>query len=572
MGNYKDDTIRIVRGKDRYAGAPNTNLELKLEFEQSNRSKIDGERNIIVNLEDRFNLERELSQKYRLVGKITNIFENKISGSTTYDGFKNDLFYNDSLSSISTGVWKGYPQYKEFSFLRNEGIPDHVKFNKKDIGNYNWMLYVTYVSENNESQQMSYTYFDEDTQYTHDYVVSEGIPYHIKKIKYNGKNLILFYCAYKHNLNIGDWVKLNTPIQVSENRYKEYFEVYRLGDLAYGNEDKVFGIYDYGYSENSFTSFSSGTIKRVKDINNIEETTSSYYVRVHKTLTEQNNVDITNMGFENTNFPSKEQIERATLTPNGVERVSKKNGTQTVGFSFDKDVDLNGLLDNHGRPITELFITIINRGYMGYFNKPYNNKTIRIGWEFNFLNEGLDDWWNFTNPYNIDDIPHGNYEKNSKVFYYNEYLSEGHQLKGDICEFNNFDQEEVVLSKMYHKYSFNPTHFNTNDSVTQPAGYSYITHHLVPIKVYSDYVETGDVDKVDLVPDYAYYSEYENQWRWRDIYLHGFIDSDGNGLDIPFFNGCHYPYSSFLFLQTPMIRNNNTSLDVIVQPTSDECE
>ena len=49
-----------------------------------------------------------------------------------------------------------------------------------------------------------------------------------------------------------------------------------IGDLAYGNEDKVFGIYDYGYQDTQFDSFSNGTIKRVKDINNPIETLSKY--------------------------------------------------------------------------------------------------------------------------------------------------------------------------------------------------------------------------------------------------------------------------------------------------------
>ena len=42
-------------------------------------------------------------------------------------------------------------------------------------------------------------------------------------------------------------------------------------------------------------------------------------------------------------------------------------------------------------------------------------------------------------------------------FYYNKDLPIGTELKGDFCEWNEFQQkEEAVLSPMSHKYSFNP--------------------------------------------------------------------------------------------------------------------
>ena len=60
-----------------------------------------------------------------------------------------------------------------------------------------------------------------------------------------------------------------------------------------------------------------------------------------------------------------------------------------VGFSFDEDVNISGLKDNLDRPITELYVTIVNRGYMGWFNNPFltNNSStgIQVGWDMNFL-------------------------------------------------------------------------------------------------------------------------------------------------------------------------------------------
>lgn len=567
MDNKKDDIIRIVRGKDRYAGAPSTNLSLKVGLDEQDINYIDGERNVIVNVDERFDIERELSRKYRIVGKISNIFNNTLSGSTFYSPFKDDLYYTDPVESNQTGVWKGYPQYKEFAFLRTEGIPNHVTFNNKDLSYYNWSVYVSYASSNYDNQNMSFRYKDENIYYTNNFTISDGIPYYIKKLKINGKNLILFYCAFKHNLKVGEWVETNNIIAG-----KKYFEVHRLGDISYGNEDKVFAIYDYGYQDTQFDPFSNGTVKRVININNKSETTSKYYVRKHKILTTYDDVDITKMGFENINFEREQIVYRGSLTPNNIDRVATKNGTQTVGFSFDKDIDVSNHLDNNGRPITELFLTIINRGYMGYFNKPVANKTIRVGWDFNFDDESIDTWWSLNNGNNTDDIPYDSYQVNGRTFYHNDFLNIGDEIKGDICELNEYDQKETILSKMYHKYSFNSTFFNDGSRTDTPYGYAYIPHHTIPIKTYSDYIETGKQDSVDLVPDYAFYSVYDKQWRWRDLYFDGYVDTDGNGLDIPFFNGCHYPYLNINFLQTPVYRNNNVFSTTIIQPGTDECE
>ncbi len=64
----------------------------------------------------------------RVTGKITNIFDNVISGKTNYTPYQNDLYYIGALNSVTSNTWKGYPQYDEFTFLRNRGIDGHVDF------------------------------------------------------------------------------------------------------------------------------------------------------------------------------------------------------------------------------------------------------------------------------------------------------------------------------------------------------------------------------------------------------------------------------------------------------------
>jgi hypothetical protein len=570
MSNKKNSDIRIVRGEDRFAGASNTDLLINVNLQGNNKNIIEGERSKILNLEERFNYERQNSSKFRIAGKIVNIFNNIVSGQTSYEPFRNSLYYTDTLNTLTFGgEWKGYPQYDEFTFFRTRGIEGHIPFINKSASSYNWVSYVTYASENKTDQNLRQTVNFESGTSVNNFVVSEGVPYYILNTQDRGKNLITFYCGFKHNLSLGDWIYTKDEING-----KRYFEVYEIGDLYYGNQEKVFSIFNYGFTDPLFGNYATGNFKKVTDINNKEETTSEYYVRCHKVLTKNTHADITKLAYETNPFPVKKQLEYSALTPNNVQRVSIKDGNTTVGFSFDKDIDISSLRDNLDRPITELFVTILNKGYMGWFNNPYvsnNNTGVQVGWELNFLEDEIDEWWDINNTSNRDDIPNGSYVKNGNTFHYNENLEIGHKLMGGICEFNKYNQKEVVLSNISHKISYNPQVFDNNSINTLPSGYAFNPHYSVPIRVYSDYIELGDENSVDLVPDYAFLSKYEKQWRWRDLYPYGYKDSDGNGLDNPFLNGCHYPFSEILFLLTPMKRNINNS-NISFAPINDYCE
>lgn len=574
MSNKKSNEIRIVRGEDRFAGSSNSDMQIDVDLQSNRRNKVEGDRTKILNLEQQFDDERQKSSKFRIAGKITNIFDNVISGGTQYTPFKNNLYYTNELNNLENGsiIWEGYPQYDEFTFYRTRGIEGHVPFINKSATTYNWTSYVSYGYKNKEDQLMKHKVIFSSGTSINNFVVTDGVPYYILNRQNSGKNLITFYCGIKHNLSIGDWIYTKDEIDG-----KRYFEVYTLGDNSYGNEDKVFSIFNYGFESVLFGNYSTGNFRRVGDINNKEETTSNYYVKVHKILTDTTNADVTKMGFENNPFPIKRKLEYSGLTPNNIQRTSIKDGSLTVGFSFDEDIDLSGLKDNLDRPITELFVTIINKGYMGWFNNPYlgnnpSNTGLQVGWDMNFLKNDIDSWWDVDNYSNRDNIPFGEYTINDTTFYYNENLSKGDEIMGGVCEYNNYEGAETELSEINHKISYNPQIFDNNSINTLPSGYAYKPHYKIPIAAYSDYVETGDVDKVDLIPDYSFLSKNDNQWRWRDIYPYGFIDTDGNGYNHPFLNGCHYPYTNILFLLSPMAKDLNNYNNVIYSPLIDDCE
>lgn len=572
-----ESEIRIVLGNKRFASNTNKGVWVQPPLFSDTREYVEGDRTILVDQQAVFDSERQKSDKFRLAGKIVNVVNNQVSGKTSYTPFKNDLYYTNPIQNAITALsnpnapWEGYPQFNEFVISREQGITGHIPFVNKSASSYNWSFYVTYAFSSTTAQTMSYT--NEKYNVTNNgFVCGDGIPYVIDSGVFNGKNLIYFYCGTKHNLKEGDFVELSTPINGQNT-----FTVYGLGDGTYLSEENVFTIYDLKYNPVDIQTGTYGTLKRITNLTNSAETKSIYYVRLHKVIKTSNECNISKAGFENNPFTIKRKLEYSTLTPNQIQRVSVKDNTQTFSFTFDKDISIAGLIDNNGKPITELFVTTIERGYMGWFNKPYPNQNnqptgIEIGWGFNFLKNSVDNWWDKNSVVNKDNIPNNSYVTNGQTFYYNDFLNVGDVIKGDFCEYNYYEQKEYVLSKMYHKYSFNDSIFNDNSPQNLPSGYLYVPHYPIQIRVFSDYVESGNKDYMDNIPGYAWFSEYDDIWYWRDLYTYGYIDNNNIGVDYPFINGSHYPFSEILFLQYPILRDINQQPIDINDPTTDDCE
>ena len=578
----REDEIRIVLGSERYATSTDKPVWVQVPLAGQRRDMVEGERNIFISQLQQFNDERQASDTFRISGKLVNLFENVLSGSTTYVPFKNFLYYTNSVNNAISNTtnpnaaWEGFPQFYEFTFYREQGIPGHVPFVAKSASSYNWMVYLTYPFSSDTTQRMSWT--SEKFGVTNaNFLVSDGIPFVMDNGTIDGVKVVYFYCATNHNLKIGDFFEVNIPTQPFGIDFKKVFQVYTLGDGTYGSEKNVFTTYDQKYTLTQIQTGTYGNFKRILTNTNSGETKSRYYVRLHKTLTEISDVDIFKSGFETNPFKTEHKLEYSALTPNSVQRVSFKDDNQNYSFSFSKDVTIDGLLDNNNKPLTKLFVSAVQRGYMGYFNPPSLTinglpTAIDIGWEFNFLQNSVDTWWNHSSTINKDNIPLDSYLHNSSNFYFNQILPLGSTLKGDFCEYNDFEQKEYVLSPGIHKYSFNPTYLLDSSPATYPSGYCYKPHHEIVIRVFSDDLETAKKGEVDNIPSYSWFSEVEQTFFWRDIYSYGFIDGDGRGVNYPFINGAHYPFTSILFNQYPLNRNMFVQTNQINTIETDNCE
>jgi hypothetical protein len=402
---------------------------------------------------------------------------------------------------------------------------------------------------------------------------SNGIPFYVNNALQNGSNVIAFQCVCPHGLSVGEYVELSLTYNNTN-----LFQVYSLGNGQFGSDVYVFNIYNIGYTGTTFANKTTGTFKRVINPDTILETRSKYYVREHKILTNVNDCVMTKNGFEKNVFVEEKKYEFSSITPNNVSRVSQKTSSNSYNVTVNYDINLEGLIDNQKRPISELYLTIINKGYTGYFNYPNNGIGLKQGWEFN-LTKTSNTWWDLTNLNSNTNIQTSNYTLSSgvtKTFYYNQDLMSGDTIDGDFCEWNDYEQLERVVSPYYHKLKYNENVFQTTQTTTTNApGFYYEPHIPMTIRVFSDYVETGDIQFVEGVPTYAYFSNSDQQFRWRDLYTYGFRDNLDRGVNYPFLNFAHYPFKETQFRLIPEGINYNSDLLGVpypVKPLIDGCE
>lgn len=595
------DGIRIILGSLKYKSAPNVDFSLKVPLIQTTKEIIEFDRTIDVELEQVFYNERQKSTTFRPSCKYQLIFENGLSGQTNYPPFENNLYYLDAEATAalqcSVGAtniaWKGLPQYNEFDFIRNDyNIPgytqppnEHRFFQPESASTYNWNFFISYAFSSTTAQTMSVIFKDDPSnQFT--WICGDGIPFIIQRNVINGSNLISFKCPMKHGLSVGEYVQLSLSYN-SQN----LFEVYSLGLEEYGNEEYVFNLYDIGYTGTTFNNQTSGTFKRVINPDNISDTISKYYIRKNKILTDVNDAVLVKAGFDQNAFGIKKKYESSGFTPNQQARVSIKEGSQSYTLSFNTDVDISPLRDNELRPVTELFFSAVWKGYFGWMFGVSNGSGsylgLQQGWEFNLPLDPAasvkspNPWWDNSNPLSFTSFPVGTYTNlpqgttlagQTINFTYIQDLKSGDIIDGDYCEWNDFEQNERVISHINHKFKFNPSvFFSSAPNSTNIFGYYYQAHHPITLRVYSDYIESGDPAQVVGIPDYAHYTTTNNQFIWRDIYDYGFIDNQGRGVSYPFLNGKHYPFRDVVFRIIPE-GTNYSEQNIIFTPIIDYCE
>lgn len=588
---------RIVKGSLRYKSAPDVDSLINVDLEQKHKDQVEFLRNVDINQAELFDEERQISSIMRPSAKMSLFFENAYTGLTLYTPFKDNLYYKDleTFGALNPPVYyPGFPQYNEFDLIRTDyDVPgytsppnEHVLFIKKSATTYNWMYYLTYPFKSDNTKSLKY---QRDINLGGGIVTwtsGDGIPFVISNFLFNGVKVISCKCPCIHNLQVGQFVEFTNLTYLGQ----KVFEVFSLGDGSDESEKYIFNLFNFGDILGVFGDNVEDTFKKVLNTQNSVETRSKYYIRQHKTLTVIEDALLNKSGFEGNPYFIKRQYETSALTPDAQAKITTKTNHQSYTINFSKDIDIAPLLDNQQRPISELYLTILHRGYFGWFydptvplSLPNLGQQLKQGYEFNLQPNTLSTTVLRPNPYwqsptsNIGLTQNEYTTGGPNIFRYNEFLPLGTILDGDFCEWNDYDQTETVISSIYHKFVFNISNFDTTNITSSlsipgnPYGYHYKPHHLIRIREYSPYVEVGNLRDVDLVPGYAFFSISSQTFRWRDLYTYGYIDNEGVGVDYPFLNGVHYPFANAIFRVFPEGRGY-PDLDNISDPIIDGCE
>lgn len=544
---------KIILPTKRFANSDEEDLDIRLNLNETRSLLREGERNIVLDINERFSIERNRSQNYKIHGKLKMIFKNMYAGDTSYDPLTKNLYL---LGDGSDGDGTGYLSYNEFAFLRNDvvreiinpssvtgstlntfspslmvtGYTGHTTLTPIEAPYHNWNIYVSYVYGQDSNYPMKYTLSGNTT---YNFLANQGIPFRVK----TGSTFTTLTTPVEHGISRGEYLVINTRV----------LYVSDIGDQKYNSEKYVLSILNKDIPSGfTFTNNSVVFGKRCINRNNVSGTTSEYYVHKHKLLTSSNDYILDKVGFESTIWEEEKKILLENLLGEN-DVIVERNRMESLIYDFKEPLVLNDLLNNLGSTLTDVYVTVLLRNGNGYFNYPP-----KVGWDFNFHNTWIDN--HFSGTTSLETAMGSGTAITSNLsgttFTAGNVLSVGTSgLTGAFVEYNKSELRERVISDAYHRFS-NPTsifNYGQSDSVSFSGssvnnlhGLFYKPYHKIKIRQLSPYIETSITDEIFNLPDNARYFQSEGLWKWRDLYDQGFVDQDGFGTNYPFMNNIHY--------------------------------
>lgn len=546
--------IKNILGVEKSKKSVNTDTYLSINLDGEQKQLPPDEINHVLNINDRFNFERQQSKSYRIIGTINSLASNSLfnlsnpillnkntwSGFNSYDFLDNsypkdnqlddafDLSYPQSIKKylIERDGWFGYldpdksklgvtnfidmePKRDRFSF-----ISDIKSFSGGTTQIKNWELTITYPKLTDKTHYMV----------NGGLLITEALPAVVST-----RNMVAFGMPCLHNLEIGSVVKIT-----GTTGFDGEHVVVRVG-LDNGDLKNYYFVIDIPYSAGTIGG--SSRIKRM--FGGIE---SEYYFRKFRKIKTKNSPIIEIDDYETYKLSFSQNIYNDPLSQ----------------FVFNEDIDVSDLTDNLGRPLSELYLSIIKTDSAGLFSP------ISSGIETPFISSLNTSGTNtflrnvpvinkIHNGSSLPFISHIPLETNIDINNYDFY--------GDLVEYNLNEVKETILANVAHRFNTlnresAPTlnyvstigSSPTTQTITlgpRQEGYFYNPHILLKIREFSNYVEQGD-KFTDGVPDYAVILN-DGRYLWRDILDIGFNESNETALDYPFLNGSHYLYINNCF-------------------------
>ncbi len=503
------ERLKILLNGERDKNIVNTDNFLDIDINSSKRPIPLNNITHIVDSSEQFNLERQNSDIYRISGNISSYISNSLYIIPVSAGTKNQ--YVDTVDVENLNGFFGFTSNIEGNICRYTELPptsnDISFFDSDEQSNYRLLL--TYPKQIDDTIVLV----------NNGKPLSEGIPIiEITPIEISGKIISLFRTAINHGLSEGDEINLKN-INLKNSNQKTSQPVIKLGGSSLFEQPKercfVLDILFNDINIISSPVLSSITFKKV--IDGIE---SKYYMRKFSGITTG---DLSEYDITNTSFARNINTQRE------------------VNFSFKNDLDVSTLRDNLGRPLTELYVTIIKE----------TSDVLKDNSDFNFswteISGGFLTEKNRIVNYNVKAHSDNAYPQ----VYFNDIKYSDSIFDGDIVEYNQKSLLETKLEDVYHRVNLQERQDNGNVE-----GYFYKPHYLYKIRDFSTYISEGTTATTYNIPYYAVDEVVLDSSGntintglliWRDLLDKGYIDGGDAGVDLPFVNGRHYIFNNIRF-------------------------
>ena len=522
------DRISQILGIYKSKQDVNTDTYLKVQFNGNERILPPDELNRVLDLGQQFNTERQGSSFYRIVSKINPIISNVLFNTTSL---------NDSWFMLSTDLYTANTLNND---LPNMTFSDSINQNLKEIDGwygrfdpdkskatlcnffdmepkrerFSFTPDLTNISGTTKNWELTITYpYSTDT--THNMVSGGLLIIDKTNVNVGGKNMVAFSVPVLHNLSEGDNIILTGTSNDGT------YTVKRIG-LDNGDLKNNYFCLDI----DSGTTISNGS-RMIKLYNGVP---SQYYFRKFTRVATRSSDAIQTGDYEIYKLAFSENIFTDDIT-------------QVI---FNDDINVANLVDNLGRPLSELYLTIVKTDSNGIFSN------VSSGIEVPFISE--------LNTGNINtylkNIPviqkiHNVVSATNQTF--NSLESNvninNNDFYGDVVEYNQTTVQEVILSDVFHRFNTLNREANvpTNSPVAgpRPEGYYYKAHNLIRIRNFSSYIDQGDINTVGM-PSYTT-DLGDGRFIWRELLDIGVTDISKGVLNYPFINGCHYMYDNYCF-------------------------
>ncbi len=290
---------------------------------------------------------------------------------------------------------------------------------------------------------------------------------------------------------------------------------------------------------------STGPFNFILNYKFMDGVTSEYYFRVNKILSGAKDYEVYKAAYSKNIF-NDSYIDDVFL------------------FHFDKDIDVEGLVDNLGRPLSQLYLTVVKRAGNGCRGEAVEPT------QYGYCNgEAYDGFGNMTTNFQILDTNKNFYgitsQQDSAVlstlsFYENNDATKPGSFRNtngvyinDFVEYNRAFLTERVLSETLGKFGpvqaiSVPTNLDPNVVIYNSAdAYTNKIHYEIPIRKFSETIETVNNLDNEIYPDYSQINN-DGTVSWRDLLDIGFFEpteNGRNGVDYPFVNAKHYLFGDY---------------------------